>query len=376
MKFRLLVILVVASLAGGAVLGNLVTRHWTMAANNDEPDALARATAAAEHMLRVQKQDGLFEYEIDLVSGFSSTDNSVVRQAGAAFSLGEFFAKTEDSAVKPALASAIDGLWSHTLAIESGALVSETEEIKGIKAGATALALLALLHYEMGLGETMTQFDEQRNQWLEGLLGLRIPAAGFQRSPVSELESPYYNGEIWLALAVFAQTHPDKLDPQFLQSVDRYMMARYGDELDKGFFHWGVMATSQRYMTTGQREYLDFGIKLAGFYLDGVSRVHPEYNSCYVVEGLASLAAVLDDDPQPGDAKTLQRITERVNREMEKNIAFQVDGGEIRTDRALIQSRPLELNAGAFRNGLYRYKTRIDFTQHCLSALTKQVESE
>ena len=68
------------------------------------------------------------------------------------------------------------------------------------------------------------------------------------------------------------------------------------------------------------------------------------------------------------------RVVKRAAAEMEKNIRFQIVPGQDQVmlgDERYLYSEEISKFAGAFLNGLYRPKTRIDFTQHCLSAMVK-----
>lgn len=84
----------------------------------------------------------------------------------------------------------------------------------GAWAGATALALLAELAYSQASGDD--RFADLRSAWLEGLLALRIPGGGFRELPTSIAAADYLNGEAWLALAVYADMHPNE------ENVGRY----------------------------------------------------------------------------------------------------------------------------------------------------------
>ncbi len=355
----------------GFVAGVLVQWQFGSSANlSVRPDSAA--SEAAHHLVRILKSDGTFVYEIDLVSGKTSRDNNLVRQAGTGYGLAEYFAHSRDDTVESALESTIDAMWSYSIPVADGALVSADDSTDGIKAGSTALALLAALHFEEATASE--RFREQRTAWLKGLLSLVRPGAGFRRNPDSDRESPYYNGEGWLALAVFASQHPGEIDTAVLEALDKYLMDRYGPKLDKGFFHWGVMAAAQRFRTTGNRQFLRFAVDQAEQYLQSVPYVHPELNSCYVVEGLAAVAAILDDAPVAGDLEIRNRLIDRVDREMDKNRGFQNQSPWIELEGALLRSNTIARHKGAFRNGMYRMKARIDFTQHCLSALVKQAQ--
>ena len=93
-------------------------------------------------------------------------------------------------------------------------------------------------------------------------------------------------------------------------------------------------------------------------------------NSCTAIEGLASAANGLANPEAP----LSKQLATRLPNEMAKNLELQVLPGQISihlgAERYLVNSRLPDF-AGAFLNGRARPKRRIDFTQHCLSALLK-----
>ncbi|MCB1905712.1 MAG: hypothetical protein KDI18_16775, partial [Gammaproteobacteria bacterium] len=62
-----------------------------------------RIELAAEHIIRMQLDSGLFRYEHDFVSGADSQQNNIVRQAGAAFALGEYLLYSKDPVAREAI---------------------------------------------------------------------------------------------------------------------------------------------------------------------------------------------------------------------------------------------------------------------------------
>jgi hypothetical protein len=328
---------------------------------------------ALNHMLERQSADGYFRYEFDFVRGRWSDKNNLVRQAGSAYALAEYLQHHDDQRVRAALARALQAFAADSVPWGDGMLLTEQSSPQKAKAGATALALIAGLWYRQVSGDR--SFDNSLHAWRSGLLSLRNPDGLFFSRPGSTKESPYSNGEAWLALAIHGVVFPQDLDVRdTLALVDEAVLEQYGKNADIGFFHWGLMAAAARYQATGDPRLVEFTLAQLRAYL-GELRPHlnPNSNSCYSVEGMAAAMQVLRESDQEEQIRQLLQI--RIQAEMEKNVALQIPLGarEIPLgEKRELHSPDLKRFAGAFLNGRARPRIRIDATQHCLSAMLKQ----
>lgn len=323
---------------------------------------------AQRQLMNAQLDSGFFNYDFDFLRGRASGKSNIVRQAGTVYALGEAFAHQRTAELRETLQKAIAALAGQSVKIDKGALVSFNGKRSGIKGGATALALLAELYYYRNSGDG--RFARQREAWLRGLLSLQRPGAGFLRSPDAQEESHYYNGEVWLALAFYSATFDAAwLEPK-LAEVDRAMMKAYGEAPHIGFFHWGAMAAERRFRDTGREELKRFAQSQAAHYL---SNLRPNRslnaNSCYSLEGLIpALTMTSPDDP------LYQPLEARIEWEMRKILKFQIQPGQSHLDlgdETQLYSPHLKSYSGAFIAGRKTPLTRIDYTQHCLSAILK-----
>ena len=146
-----------------------------------------------------------------------------------------------------------------------------------------------------------------------------------------------------------------------------------GDCTGNRFYHWGAMAALKRHEATSEKKFAEFAV---GQTVEFLNRLRPfvkeRTNTCYSVEGLAS-AFALSDVVDLGRS-IRRRLVRRIVAEMKKNRGFQVRPGQRTIPHgkgAYLQPEQSAGFAGAFLNGLGRPRTRIDFTQHCLSALVK-----
>jgi hypothetical protein len=218
---------------------------WSSVSPSAEPLEVAsvtkRAALAAEFILQMQLPSGFFEYEYDFLRGSFTSDNNIVRQAGAAAVLAEYASFSGDAAVAESAGAAVGALSAVSVSYGYGAVVSMTGLREDAATGATALSLLAELHFFQATGDS--RFENSRGRWLRALEQLQLPNGGFARAPDNALESAYYNGEAWLALAQYSRMFPgDRMVAAILGKADSYLIARYGAEADPRFVHWGLMA--------------------------------------------------------------------------------------------------------------------------------------
>ncbi len=353
---------------GGIMMSGLLTSATALGAELT-PERLDRAvTQAQNQLIKAQLDSGFFDYDFDFLRGKPSGKSNIVRQAGTAYALGEAYSHQRTSELRDALQKVVAGLAGQSIAVDEGALVSFNGKRSGIKGGATALALLAELYYYRNSGNG--RFAAQREAWLRGLLSLHRPGAGFLRAPDSQEESHYYNGEVWLALAFYRATFDAAwLDPQ-LADVDRAMMAIYGKEPHIGFFHWGAMAAERRFRDTGREELKRFAQSQAKNYLISLRPKRSlNANTCYSLEGM--IPALTLTEP---DNALRQPLEARIEWEMRKIMRFQIQPDQAQLDMGdgiALTSPHLKTYAGAFIAGRRNPLTRIDYTQHCLSAILK-----
>ena len=331
-----------------------------------------RAKLAVSYISGAQLPSGLFRYQYDFLSGTFSRANNDVRQAGAAFVMAEYAGVFDDAAVAKRAAAAIAALERMSVPFEEGAVVTSAGVAERGKTGSTALALLAELMYSSASGDK--QFEKERAAWLDALLKLWRPSGGFAQAPGRDVESDYYNGEAWLALAHYRRLFPDDSRVRdALAKADPYLIDRYGRDPNAHFMHWGLMAATIRHETDGDPQDLDFLAKVSDAFLTSMRpEFNPDTNACYYVEGLAAAATELSKAAV--DADLVARIVARVEQELVKSFAMQILPGQTRIEFAAdryLSAPDIGKFAGAFLDGRTTPKTRIDSTQHCLSAIIK-----
>jgi len=101
-------------------------------------------------------------------------------------------------------------------------------------------------------------------------------------------------------------------------------------------------------------------------------------NSCAAVEGLATALRVLAAADKP-DRDLLANLGQRIDSEMTKNRLLQIQTGQTRVelaDNTYLSSPSIADYAGAFLAGTHEPYVRIDYTEHCISALVELGEGK
>jgi hypothetical protein len=370
-----------------------------------------RLRRAVDYLLGSQLPSGFFRYDFDFLADKSVEGDNIVRQAGAGYILAEYYLQARDRRVRLAIEATLKAsaglslpigksMWQsaleHTgllslpigryklragldrmsllyLARGGGKVISQDGRYGTAYTGATAVALLAELQYYQAT--TDNRFGDLRSAWVKGLMSLWIPGRGFRITPDSIDDSPFFDGEVWLALAYHHELFPgDQSVAVLLKSLDGYLMKRYASEVATGFYQWGTMAAARRFTATADARYVSFIRTQARTFL-GAPRRDPWRgdNSCADMEGLATAARVLRAQKDP-DRALLERLQVRLDEEMENNRRLQIPPNATRmtfADGVYVSSPRLRELSGAFLAGRFRSHTRIDDTLHCVSALIK-----
>ena len=369
MQMNLTRVRVVRSLIAIFVL--LTTTHPVAA--SDQARLRSAIDLSAEFLVRSQKATGLFEYDVVLRTGRPSGQNNIVRQVGTGFSLAEYLGSTQTPEAQATVRKLLSSLrrLSSAYRRRDRWLVTANGRLRTARTGATALALLTEILYYRATGDG--QFEASRHAWLKGLLALRKRNSGFRKTPYQWQESPYFNGEAWLALAHYADTFEDEDVGKALSSLDTYLMATYGQKPDVGFYHWGVMAAAIRHRTTADERFVRFIAQQTEAYLRVLRpEVKPAANTCYALEGLAAASGLLSEHAP--DSAILPSLMERIDADSAKNLALQYVGGTgDGVARPGAQTRKLHpvRHKGLFLAGTKQGIARIDHTQHCLSAFVR-----
>jgi hypothetical protein len=358
--------------------------------------------------------DGLLPYGFDFMSDTMLEPNrmsapNLIRQTSAAFALARYYDYTRDERISEPLRNALSAFARHSLPIRkgdwqraieatrvlslpvgrwklqsaldrfgllyqptgSGKVVSTDGRYENALAGTVALALLTEVIYARTSGDEA--FAPWRAAWLEGLLALRIPGAGFRKHVVSIDETDYDNGEAWLALAVYVDAHrDDRRAAEALADVDDVLLRRYASEPTVYFVGWGNMALAQRYATTRDARFLRHLRQQTDLFLERYeNRFKANDNNCAAMEGVAAALVALKAADEI-DTPRVQGLRDWLLDEAHKLPKLQIQPGQgalkLGGEAALSAPRMREYG-GAFLAGIYQPLTRVDAAAHCLSAM-------
>lgn len=332
--------------------------------------AVERQALAAAYMAGSEEADGRFVYELDLLAGWPVDRDNIVRQAGAGFGLAMYMAHAGRLDLAPRVARALQYYRAQSRPFGRGRLLVADGDLAGAQTGATALALLTELFYWEATGSAAN--EDVRRDWLIGLAALWRPEGGFASGPGGTERSSYYDGEAWLALAHYERLLPgDPLVAALLSKLDQDFLVHYREHPDIGFMHWGLLAAAERYRSTGAEVFVQYSVQLAELLITELQPdFSPNANACYLVEGLVAAAALLEHRPE--SQGLLARLSTRIEAELVKALDLQLLPGQTQMDFGVgrfFYDETLPAYAGAFLNGRFFLRSRIDFTQHCLAAL-------
>ena len=191
---------------------------------------------------------------------------------------------------------------------------------------------------------------------------------GFKRIRSVNRPHPFYDGETWLALALYTDFFPqDRKTGDWVKVVDDVLIRSYRkkDYEIRRFFHWGAQAAAQRYKTTKDPKFLDFlKYMFAQIQRDmPVEKVEVNMNACSQSEGLADLIEVMDD------AEVRQAALERYDRLMQGVHRLQIESMTL-SDGSVMHPE-MEKYIGLFYGHRDDYNIMPDTAQHCATALLK-----
>lgn len=252
-----------------------------------------------------------------------------------------------------------------------GKVVSPDGSYDKALAGTVALALLTEVVYSHASGDQ--SFAGLRSAWRDGLLSLRIPGGGFRQDPSSIDDSDYFNGEAWLALAVYGDMNKEDVrSTNALLDLDDALIRRYSEKPSVNFLGWGAMAAAQRYKTTNDPKFLAYLRQLGDAFVARYQRgFAADANNCAAMEGIGAIAASLKQAGE-NDTDRARALRAWLSNEVTKLDRLQIQPGQqglALGGEAYLRAPRMAAYSGAFLAGIYDPLTRVDASGHCLSAM-------
>ena len=308
-------------------------------------------------------EDGRIQYEIDFLSpGLENAQNRNVREMGSAYTLAYIAYKTKDKDLLLLIKKILDRTEQNLLKGSDNQYYI-ADELSQRKIGAVSLGLLTVLFYEKQTD--VKQYQELREKLVSTLKHNFMDNKGFRLNPESENTNPLYDGESYLAVAIYTDMFPENKEiASLMKKIDNVMLLKYQNNNDVLFFHWGAQAVSQRYLTTKYTKFLDFLRQM--YMLNDKNPMWLGFSSCSHLEGYGDMATAFY---QSGDDVFYQSIKNRIEKQI--NIPYYIQlKSNILPDKSKIHISK-EKYIGLFLNNPYMSVTRNDITAHCVSALLK-----
>jgi hypothetical protein len=217
---------------------------------------------AADYLVRNQKADGSFYYELDALSASELPGYGWPRHGGAALTLAQVAARTGDPAIRDAALRAARLLQrSATLACGAWRCIGDSERVD---AGSSALALLT--YCELARSQITREFAPDIQQLSGFLRSLQRQDGEFMhvydrtlQRPV-DVQLPYYTGEIALALARAERLTGNPADLR-AASAGLARLVRRSLFQNRYYFsteHWTCQALQELWDRAPNRAALDF----------------------------------------------------------------------------------------------------------------------
>lgn len=196
--------------------------------------------ASARYLVRNQKRDGAFRYEVDAMTGRDSTEYNFPRHAGATYFLARIGNELHEAGAERAGRAA--GAYMkdrYTLRCGAHACVGEGEQVD---AGASSLALLAYVELING---GATEFREAALDLAEFLRSQQLENGDFmhfysvsEQHPIN-VQVEYYTGEAAFALSRVARISGNPKDLEAAKRALSFLVARSPFFVGAKYF-WGA----------------------------------------------------------------------------------------------------------------------------------------
>lgn len=344
---------------------------------------LQAARAGGDYLLRIQKQDGGFNYYYDAAEDrFDSRRYNIVRHAGTAAALFDLYAVTRDSRYSESARRAMRFLVTRFRRAPrtQGSYVLDYDG--KAKLGANGLALVALTRQI----EILPASGDRRNaealarliltlQRKDGSFEMRYALPGNEQT---QWESLYYPGEAMLGLIrLYGLNHDTRLLNAARRGAD-YLIGRQQKMNELPADAWFMQALEALFNIGREKKYVDHALALAeamiagqyaedapegfaGGFGPGSPRATPAASRAEGLVAAYRLARRTSDARAPKIAASL-----RASARFQLTQQLTVDTDGVRNPR---------LAAGGFREGLTSMKVRIDYVQHNISSLLSIAEA-
>jgi mannose/cellobiose epimerase-like protein (N-acyl-D-glucosamine 2-epimerase family) len=379
-KFLLIAIILLST---SVRCGTGLTSAHAVAQELSRDRLLQAARAGGDYLLRIQRQDGGFNYYYDAAEDrFEARRYNIVRHAGTAVALFDLYAATRDSRYKESARRAMRFLVTRVRPAPrtQGSYVLDYDG--KAKLGANGLALVALTRQI----ELLPASGDRRNaealarlivalQRKDGSFEMRYALPGNEQT---QWESLYYPGEAMLGLIrLYGLNHDARLLNAARRGAD-YLIGRQQKMTELPADAWFMQALEALYNVGREKKYVDHALALAeamiadqyaedapegfaGGFGPGSPRATPAASRA---EGLVAAYRLARRTGDGRAAKIAASLRASAMFQLAQQLAADTEG--VRNPRVA---------AGGFREGLTSMKVRIDYVQHNISSLLSIAET-
>lgn len=377
----LLIAIILLSTSGRCGTG--LTSAHAVAQELSRDRLLQAARAGGDYLLRIQRQDGGFNYYYDAAEDrFEARRYNIVRHAGTAVALFDLYAATRDSRYKESARRAMRFLVTRVRPAPrtQGSYVLDYDG--KAKLGANGLALVALARQI----ELLPASGDRRNaealarlilalQRKDGSFEMRYALLGNEQT---QWESLYYPGEAMLGLIrLYGLNHDARLLNAARRGAD-YLIGRQQKMTELPADAWFMQALEALYNVGREKKYVDHALALAeamiadqyaedapegfaGGFGPGSPRATPAASRA---EGLVAAYRLARRTGDGRAAKIAASLRASAMFQLAQQLTADTEG--VRNPRVA---------AGGFREGLTSMKVRIDYVQHNISSLLSIAET-
>jgi hypothetical protein len=305
----------------------------------------------------------------------------MVRQAGGLYVLGELFRNDLNNKLelKGTIELAISYFEENSYAgsfneQEFKCLLKTSEKCT---LGGTSLLLVGIIDLVERDPTLAGQYMEIIENYKKYFVAMKIPNKGFRNAfylekSQSEDESPFGNGEAFLALVRYYKLTQDQEVKIIIDDSFEYFENIYRDDWDNNFYLWGMAAIKDLYAMDPKPEYFEFVKDYTDWRVNKYkNRRDSNHNRCAYIEGAISAYSVLEPNLTEDEK---EYYLEEINFWLTKSSQLQVKSTDnllIRFNDEMTERLKIENNkfaVGGFLTDTDEPVQRIDFTQHCLSS--------
>ncbi|MBI1373059.1 MAG: hypothetical protein GC159_10040 [Phycisphaera sp.] len=345
------------------------------------------------HLLANQLDDGRFRYEFDFTTDRDTTDELVVRRAGALWGVALIHRDAPTPQTADAIARGVDFFVRNSRLDDKGRRFVGYPGLDVGTTGTQALVCLAIIDTLPTLDAAdpaRVAYADTLRQLIAGLMRLRLPSGQFfgkyahNDGAGLDAPSPYSDGEALLALVRYARLTGDAdVRDKAIESAEAMRRAYVADDLahagpaagvDAAFFQWGAMAYFDMYdagwpdaagcgqLVVDMARWMARGL---GWTDDAVLGAQRDANSAWVLEGVIVAREAARRLGHADDAIQLDRA---IDDQLYRIMTWQVGSS---TANEFLMTHPPASDAaiGGVMRGPSDPVLRIDYTEHQMHAV-------